>query len=91
MRQCGLHDMEGTVQVHAENCGELVPRHLLQWAWAIDAGIVDQNVDAAEVQDCRFDDRSTAFRGGDRCRRGDGLAPRLTNLIDDVLRRTGIR
>ena len=57
---------------------------------AQDAGIVDQNVDAAEGVERRLDDLVGVARLADRQRRGDRLAARLFDLVDDRLRRSDI-
>ena len=57
---------------------------------AQDAGIVDQDVDAAEGVERGLHDRFGVLRLGDRERRGDRLAAGLLDLVHHLLRRAGV-
>ncbi len=55
-----------------------------------DAGVVHQDVDAAERLDRRGDDLVGIGRIADRDRRGDGLPAFGLDLVDDLLRGPGV-
>ena len=52
--------MEAATQMHIEDQLEILVRQLLQGSAAHDAGVVDQDVDAPVVVQCRLDDRLAA-------------------------------
>ena len=59
-------------------------------AVAQDAGVVHQDVDAAERVERGLHDLVGVLRLADRQRRGDRLPARLLDLVDHLLRRAGV-
>ena len=69
-----LGDVEGALQVDVDDRVEQVGRHVVERLVAQDAGVVDDDVDAAEGVDRRLHDRRAALGGGHRVGVGDRLA-----------------
>ena len=57
---------------------------------AQNAGVIHENVDAAESSERGFDNLVSVLRLDDRQGRGDGLSACLLDLVDDLLRRSGV-
>ena len=90
MRRAGAAHVERAVQMHLDDVGPVRPAHAVEDLVAQDAGVVDQDVDAAEGIERGLDDLVGVLRLGDRERRGDRLAARLLDLVDHLLRRAGV-
>src|SRR5215212_7845481 len=73
--------------MHVDDVVPVRPAHAMEDAVAQDAGIVNQDVDAAERIDRRLHSRLGVLRLGDREGRGDGLAAGLLDFAHDLLRR----
>ena len=76
--------------MHVDHVRPVRPAHLVEDDVAQDAGIVDQDIDAAERVDRGLDDLIGVLRFGDGERGGDGLPAGLFDGRDRLLRRTGI-
>ncbi len=90
MRGAGAAHVEGAVEMDVEHVLPVRVAHPVEDRVAQDAGIVDQDVDAAEGVERGLDDRLGVLRLGDRERRGDRLAAGLLDLVDHLLRRAGV-
>src|ERR1700678_1981458 len=86
-RRAGAAHDEAAVEVNVDNVGPVGPAHAMKNAIAQDAGIVDQNVDAAEGIERRLHDLVAIGRLADRQRRGDRFAAGLFYFLDYRLRR----
>jgi len=87
----GAAHVERAVEMHRDDVVPVGPAHLVEDAVAQDAGVVDQDIDAAEGVARGLDDGVGVLRLGDRQRAGDRLAAALGDLVDHGLRRTGVR
>ena len=74
--------------MHVDHIRPVRPAHLVEDDVAQDAGVVDQDVDAAEGVERGLDDQVGVLRLGDGERGGDGLAAGLLDGRDRILRRT---
>jgi hypothetical protein len=81
---------ERSVQMHGDDVQPVRPAHAMKDFVAQDAGVVHQDVDALERIERRLHDLVGILRLADRERRGDGLAARLLDLVDHLLRRAGV-
>ncbi len=90
MRGAGAAHGEAAVQMHGDHVRPVRPAHAVEDAVAQDAGIVDQDIDAAEGVERRLDDFVGIARLADRQRRGDRFAAGFLDFVDDRLRRAGI-
>ena len=90
MRRAGAAHGKRTVQVDHDYVGPVRPAHAVEDLVAQDAGVVDENVDAAKGVERGLDDLVGVLRLADRERRGDRLAARLLDFVDDLLRWAGV-
>src|SRR4051812_22353998 len=90
MRRASPAHAERAVQMHHDDVGPVRPAHAMEYLVAQDAGVVDQDVDAAESVERLLDDLVAVRRLADRERRGDGLTALFLDLVDHLLRRTGV-
>src|SRR5262249_50302926 len=88
--RAGPAHVEGAVEVHGEHIRPVRPAHAVEDAVAQDAGIVHQDVDAAERGKRRLDDLVGVLRLGDRERGSDRLAALALDFIDHRLRGAGV-
>ena len=90
MRGAGAAHGEAAVQMHVDHVRPVRPAHAVEDAVAQNAGIVDEDIDAAEGIERRLDDLVGIAGLADRQRRGDRFAAGFLDLVDDGLRRAGI-
>ena len=81
----GLRDVERALQVHVEHDAEILGLELREGLVAQDAGVVDDDVDLAEVVDRGLHDRGAALGRRDGVVVGDGLAAGLVDLLHDLI------
>jgi len=86
MSRDGARHVERAVEMHVDDVVPVRPTHAMKDAVAQDAGVVHQDVDAAELVDGGLHDRFGVLRLGDRERRGDRVAARSLDLLHDLLR-----
>src|SRR5215468_2801808 len=89
--RAGPAHVEGAVEMYRQHVRPVRPAHAMEDAVTQDAGVVDQDVDAAEGGERSLHDLVGIFRFGDRQRRGDRLAAAALDLVDHLLRGRGIR
>jgi hypothetical protein len=83
-------DMEAAAQVDVNDRVEILLAELAERAPADVAGVVDQDVDAAEVIQRGFDNRLAALRGRYRLMAADSLAAGIADRLHHLFDRTGI-
>src|SRR6185503_359491 len=90
VRRGGARDVERAVQVHVDDRAPLLDRHVEEEAVAQDAGVVYYRIDLSKSAYAKVDDalRRLPFRHA--VGTGDRLAAGRLDLVDDLLRRTGI-
>ena len=76
--------------MHGDHVGPVRPAHLVKNHIAQDAGIIDENVDAAEGFERYFYNGFRIFWLGDRKRRRDRFTARFFYGVDRLLRRAGV-
>ena len=81
---------ERAVQMDRDHVGPVRPAHAVENLVAQDAGVVDEDVDAAEGVERGFHDLVGVRRIADRERGGDCLTAGLLDLVRHLLRRTGV-
>src|SRR5262245_5188360 len=81
---------ERTVEVHVDHMRPVRPTHLVEDDIAQYACVVDENVDATEGIERRFDDGFRVFCFRYRERRSDCLTSGFLDRLNDILRRTRI-
>src|SRR6266571_7184802 len=90
MRGASAAHGKTAMQVHVDDVRPVRPAHAMEDAVAQDAGIIDEDVDAAEMLERRRDDFFGIARLADRERRGNRRAAGFFDLIDHRLRRAHI-
>ena len=90
MRRAGAAHDEAAVQVDIDDIRPIRPAHAMKNAVAQDAGIVHQNIDAAEGVERRLHDLVAVSRIADRQRRGDRLTAGCLDLVNHRMRRAGV-
>ena len=89
-RKRRAHNVEGAAQVNVDHGLEVVVGHLLQRRPANVSGVVNEDVDAAVVVQCRVDDRLAARRGRHRLGAGDGIAARRGDFAHHLVGGRGV-
>jgi len=78
-------DQERAEEVHVHHPAELLDRQVANGAGIVDAGVVDDHVEAAEALDRRADDRRGAGLVGHRGVARDGLAAAVVDVPGDLV------
>ena len=86
MDRAGPAHVERAIEVNGQHVRPIRPAHAVKDSVAQDAGIVDQDIDAAEGGERNFYDLLRVLRIRDRERGGEGTAADALDLLHDLLR-----